>query len=318
MTLPYNLADNQYVCLIESINELGIDRQDRTGTGTRSEFGHMLQFDIRNHGFPLVGIKTTHYKSVVEELLWFISGSTNVKDLQAKGVTIWDEWADPETGDLHEVYGKQWSRYEDTRIVTDEMLVDMRMAGYADRYDLVCKTPSGDNVIRREVDQVTKVIEGIRNDPYGRRHIINAWNVGTVDESALPPCHVLYQFYANPEEGTLELIWYQRSVDVFLGLPFNIASAATLLYMVAQQTGLKPVNLTAMLGDTHIYSNHEEQVKEVLERAEPLLAYPISEAVRYRVDLELSPKDSIKDYTWEDFKIVNYQPRGVIKAPVAV
>ena len=263
----------QYLDLIDKIIDEGVDRGDRTGTGTRSIFGHQLRFNLE-FGFPLLTTKRIHTKSVFAELLWFISGSSNVRDLQEYGVTIWDEWAEP-NGDLGPIYGSQWRSW--------------------------WPTPSG-----KFIDQLGEVIEDIQTDPNSRRHVVSAWNVGQLDEMALPPCHLLYQFYVA--NGRLSCSMYQRSVDVFLGLPFNIASYAALTQMVAQVTGYKPGELIMSLGDTHLYHNHFEQAELQLKRVPRGL--PV---------LLLNPEvRCIDDFTLDDLQIIDYNPHATIKARIAV
>lgn len=261
-----------YQELLRDILENGVDKGDRTGTGTRSVFGRQLRFDL-NKGFPLVTTKRIHLKSVIHELLWFLKGDTNTSYLKENGVTIWDEWADAE-GNLGPVYGSQWRAWE---------------------------TPDG-----RHIDQIANVIDSIRNNPDSRRHIVSAWNVAVIDEMKLPPCHFVFQFYVA--QGKLSCMLTMRSVDTFLGLPFNIASYALLTHMVAQQCDLEVGEFVWSGGDVHIYSNHMEQVQTQLQR-EP---YPLPKLVIKR------KPDSIFDYVYEDFEFENYQHHPGIKAPVAV
>ncbi|MNW24120.1 Thymidylate synthase [compost metagenome] len=261
-----------YQELLRDILENGVDKGDRTGTGTRSVFGRQLRFDL-NKGFPLVTTKRIHLKSVIHELLWFLKGDTNTSYLKENGVTIWDEWADAE-GNLGPVYGSQWRAWE---------------------------TPDG-----RHIDQIANVIDSIRNNPDSRRHIVSAWNVAVIDEMKLPPCHFVFQFYVA--QGKLSCMLTMRSVDTFLGLPFNIASYALLTHMVAQQCDLEVGEFVWSGGDVHIYSNHMEQVQTQLQR-EP---YPLPKLVIKR------KPDSIFDYVYEDFEFEDYQHHPGIKAPVAV
>ncbi|WP_018884303.1 thymidylate synthase [Paenibacillus massiliensis] len=261
-----------YQELLRDILENGVDKGDRTGTGTRSVFGRQLRFDL-SKGFPLVTTKRIHLKSVIHELLWFLKGDTNTSYLKEHGVTIWDEWADEE-GNLGPVYGSQWRAWE---------------------------TPDG-----RHIDQIANVIDSIRNNPDSRRHIVSAWNVAVIDEMKLPPCHFVFQFYVA--QGKLSCMLTMRSVDTFLGLPFNIASYALLTHMVAQQCDLEVGEFVWSGGDVHIYSNHMEQVQTQLQR-EP---YPLPNLVIKR------KPDSIFDYVYEDFEFENYQHHPGIKAPVAV
>lgn len=262
----------QYHALLKNILENGTDRSDRTGTGTRGIFGHQMRFNLAE-GFPLVTTKKTHLKSITHELLWFIAGDSNIKYLKDNKVSIWDEWAD-EDGELGPVYGVQWRSW---------------------------RTADG-----RTVDQISQVIENIKKDPYSRRHIVNAWNVGDIDKMALPPCHTLFQFYVN--EGRLSCQLYQRSADVFLGVPFNIASYALLLMMVAQATDLVPHEFVHTLGDAHIYSNHIEQAKLQLTREpRPLPQMILNKSVK-----------NIFDFKFEDFQLINYDPHPPIKAEISV
>ncbi|MFW5967509.1 MAG: thymidylate synthase [Persicimonas sp.] len=262
----------QYLDLMTHVLENGVDKGDRTGTGTRSVFGYQMRFDLEE-GFPAVTTKKLHFKSIIHELLWFLRGSTNVDYLQEHGVSIWDEWAG-EDGELGPIYGHQWRSWP---------------------------TPDGG-----EVDQIARVIDNIRDNPNSRRHIVSAWNVGQLDEMALPPCHILFQFYVA--EGRLSCQLYQRSADIFLGVPFNIASYAILTHMVAQLTDLEPGEFVHTLGDAHLYSNHFEQAGEQLTR-EPL---PLPA-------LELNGRvDAIDDFTYEDVEIVGYESHPHISAPVAV
>ena len=261
-----------YLDLMRHVLENGNDKSDRTGTGTRSVFGWQMRFDLAK-GFPVMTTKKLHLKSIIHELLWFIQGDTNIKYLQENGVKIWDEWAD-ENGDLGPVYGKQWRRWE---------------------------TPDG-----RVIDQITQLVHSLKHNPDSRRHIVSAWNPGDVDNMALPPCHCLFQFYVA--NGKLSCQLYQRSADIFLGVPFNIASYALLTHMVAHVTGLKPGEFIHTLGDAHLYSNHLEQAREQLTR-EPL---PLPRLV-IRRDVK-----EITDFRFEDFEIAGYQSHPHIAAPVAV
>ena len=260
-----------YEDLLRDVYETGTSKGDRTGTGTRSVFGRQIRFDLAE-GFPLITTKRVHFKSVVMELLWFLRGDSNTKFLTDHGVTIWDEWAD-ENGDLGPVYGVQWRSWP---------------------------TPDGGHV-----DQIAQVIESLRDNPESRRHIVSAWNVSELDEMALMPCHAMFQFYVA--DGKLSCQLYQRSADMFLGVPFNIASYALLTLMIAKQVGLEPGEFVWTGGDCHIYDNHVEQVETQLSR-EP---YPYPQ-------IDIADRDSIFDYVFEDFTLVNYQHHPGIKAPVAV
>jgi len=262
----------QYLDFMRHVYEHGTDKADRTGTGTRSVFGHQMRFDLRE-GFPVVTTKKLHLKSIIHELLWFLQGSTNVRYLQENGVTIWDEWAD-ENGELGPVYGSQWRSWP---------------------------APDG-----RHIDQITDLVAQIRANPDSRRLIVSAWNVADIPRMKLPPCHAFFQFYVA--DGRLSCQLYQRSADIFLGVPFNIASYALLTHMMAQQTGLEVGEFIWTGGDCHIYNNHFEQVRTQLARAP--LALP-------RLVIARKP-DSIFDYRYEDFTLEGYQSHEAIKAPVAV
>src|SRR6185503_11886013 len=261
-----------YLDLVQRILDEGAEKQDRTGTGTRSVFGHQMRFDL-SEGFPLVTTKKIHTRSVFAELLWFLRGDTNVKWLQDRGVTIWDEWADAD-GDLGPVYGYQWRSWP---------------------------APDGSHV-----DQIAQVVAQIRDNPDSRRHIVSAWNVADIPQMALAPCHALFQFYVA--DGRLSCQLYQRSADVFLGVPFNIASYALLTHMVAQVTGLQPGDFVHTLGDAHLYLNHFEQAREQLARAPN--AFP-------RLRLNPAVRD-LFDFRYEDFTLEGYEPHPAIRAPIAV
>ncbi|NLA66288.1 MAG: thymidylate synthase [Leucobacter sp.] len=260
-----------YEDLLREVFEHGTPKSDRTNTGTRSLFGKQIRFDLAD-SFPLITTKRVHFKSVAYELLWFLRGESNTQFLRDNGVTIWDEWAD-ETGDLGPVYGVQWRSWP---------------------------SPDGGHI-----DQIEQVIEQIRSNPDSRRHLVSAWNVAELDEMALMPCHAFFQFYVA--DGKLSCQLYQRSADMFLGVPFNIASYALLTLMVAQQTGLEPGEFVWTGGDCHIYDNHIEQVELQLSR----------EALRYP-QLRIRRRDSILDYEFDDFQVVGYEHHPGIKAPVAV
>src|SRR5580693_10111073 len=262
----------QYLDLIDRILTTGAEKRDRTGTGTLSVFGHQMRFDLAQ-GFPLVTTKKLHLKSIIHELLWFLAGDTNVRYLQQNGVTIWDEWADAE-GNLGRVYGAQWRDW---------------------------RTADG-----RSVDQIGEVIAQIKKNPDSRRLIVSAWNPGEVGSMALPPCHALFQFYVS--DGELSCQLYQRSADIFLGVPFNIASYALLTRMVAQVCDLKPGDFVHTFGDLHLYANHVEQAKLQLSR-EP----------RSLPQMKLNPAViNIHDFKFEDFELVGYDPHPGIKAQIAV
>jgi len=267
-----------YLDLLRDVLENGVDKSDRTGTGTRSVFGRQLRFDLQA-GFPLLTTKRVHMKSVIHELLWFVAGDTNANTLKDVGVTIWNEWAD-ENGDLGPVYGAQWRRWR-----------------AAAPYE------SGASV---EIDQLTRVVEEIRENPDSRRLIVSAWNVGELPAMKLPPCHLLYQF--NVQGDRLHCAMTMRSCDVFLGLPFNIASYALLTMMIAQATGLEPGELILSLGDTHVYQNHFDQARLQLERSpKPLPTVQLNPAVK-----------NLFDFKFEDFKLEQYEPHAAISAPIAV
>ena len=262
----------QYKELLQRVLQEGVRKEDRTGTGTISVFGHQMRFNLEE-GFPLLTTKKMHLKSIIYELLWFIQGSTNVKYLQDNGVRIWNEWA-REDGELGPIYGYQWRSWPDYR------------GGY--------------------VDQLHKVIEDIKNNPDSRRHIVSAWNVGQLDEMQLPPCHILFQFYVA--NGKLSCQLYQRSADIFLGVPFNIASYALLTRIIAQVTGLQPGDFVHTLGDAHIYLNHLEQVNLQLTRTPRHLP---------NMSLTHGIKD-IDNFKYEDFSLSNYEPHPGIKGKISV
>jgi len=262
----------QYLDLLQKLLDEGVQKSDRTGVGTKSIFGYQMRYDLQK-GFPLLTTKKVHLKSIIYELLWFISGSTNVRWLQEHGVSIWDEWAD-ENGDLGPVYGHQWRSFP---------------------------KPGGGSV-----DQLSQVIDTIRNNPNSRRMMVCAWNPGEVDQMALPPCHCLFQFYVA--DGKLSCQLYQRSADTFLGVPFNIASYALLTMMIAQVCGLQPGDFIHTTGDTHLYLNHIEQAQLQLSREPKALP-----------TMKINPEvKNIYDFKYEDFELVGYDPWPAIKAPVAV
>ncbi len=262
----------QYLELMRHVRDHGVRKEDRTGTGTLSVFGYQMRFDL-SEGFPLITTKKLHLRSIIHELLWFLRGDTNVAYLHDHNVTIWDEWAD-ENGELGPVYGSQWRSWT---------------------------TADG-----RHIDQIRQVIDQIRNNPDSRRLIVSAWNVGEIDKMALPPCHAFFQFYVA--EGKLSCQLYQRSADIFLGVPFNIASYALLTQMMAQVTGLRAGDFVHTLGDAHLYLNHREQAELQLARApRPLPVMRINPAI-----------EDLFAFTFEDFELQHYDPHPHIKAPVAV
>lgn len=262
----------QYLELMKHVKERGIKKDDRTGTGTLSVFGYQMRFPLEQ-GFPLITTKKLHLKSIIYELLWFLKGSTNIDYLNEHGVSIWDEWAD-ENGELGPVYGAQWRSW-----------------------------PTQDG---KSIDQITNVIEQIKNNPNSRRLIVSSWNVSEVDKMALPPCHALFQFYISENKLSCQL--YQRSADIFLGVPFNIASYALLILMIAKVTDLEPGDFVHTLGDAHLYLNHLEQVEEQLSR-EP------QDLPKIKIEKET---DLITDFDYKDFSLKGYKPFPHITAPVAV
>ena len=264
--------ERQYLALLQDILDNGVERGDRTGTGTLGVFGRQMRFDLAK-GFPLLTTKKLHRKSIILELLWFLRGDTNVRWLQERGVSIWNEWADPETGELGPVYGKQWRSWT---------------------------APDG-----RVIDQIAAVAEGLKANPNSRRHIVSAWNPAEVEDMALPPCHCLFQFFVA--DGKLSCQLYQRSADVFLGVPFNIASYALLTLMMAQVTGLEPGEFVHTLGDAHLYLNHLDQARLQLAR-EPL---PLAK-------MTLAPRDDLFAFEYEDFVLEGYRAHPSIPAPIAV
>jgi len=262
----------QYLDLLDRVIKTGVKKDDRTGTGTISVFGHQMRFNL-DDGFPLLTTKKLHLKSIIHELIWFLQGDTNVKYLQENGVRIWNEWAD-ENGDLGHIYGYQWRSW-----------------------------PSANG---KHIDQISQVIESIKNNPNSRRHIVSAWNVSELDNMALPPCHILFQFYVA--NGKLSCQLYQRSADIFLGVPFNIASYAILLKMMAQVTNLQPGEFIHTLGDAHIYLNHIEQVKLQLTREPKKLP-----------ELKLNPNiKNIFDFKYDDIELINYDAHPHIKGKISV
>ncbi|MCG6948861.1 MAG: thymidylate synthase [Acidobacteria bacterium] len=262
----------QYLDLLDHVLKSGVEKEDRTGTGTLSAFGYQMRFDLRD-GFPALTTKRLHLRSIIHELLWFLAGDTNLTYLHEHGVTIWDEWADA-NDDLGPIYGHQWRSWPTTE-------------GGA-------------------VDQIERVVNGIRNDPNSRRHIVSAWNVADIEEMALPPCHCLFQFWVA--QGGLSCQLYQRSADLFLGVPFNIASYALLTMMVARVCGLEPREFVHSFGDVHLYRNHLEQARTQLAREPRGLP---------TMHIERTP-DSIFDFVYEDFRLDGYDPQPHIKAPIAV
>jgi thymidylate synthase len=262
----------QYLQLLDHVMQNGVRKEDRTGTGTLSSFGYQMRFNLEE-GFPLLTTKKLHLRSIIYELLWFLNGDTNVKYLNDHKVSIWDEWAD-ENGNLGPIYGYQWRNW---------------------------KTNEG-----KVIDQIVQVVDALKNNPDSRRHIVSAWNVGEIDKMALPPCHVMFQFYVA--NGKLSCHLYQRSADIFLGVPFNIASYAILLQMMAQVTGYQAHEFVHTLGDAHIYMNHIEQVKTQLSR-EP------RELPQLNVNKDVK---SIFDFKFEDFELQNYNPHPHIKGEIAI
>ena len=261
-----------YLDLLQHVMDEGVDRSDRTGTGTRAVFGHQMRFDL-SQGFPLLTTKKLHLRSIIHELLWFIKGDTNIAYLREHGVTIWDEWAD-ENGDLGPVYGKQWRRWQ--------------------------------GADGNEIDQLSVLVDMIKTNPDSRRLMLSAWNPYDVPHMALPPCHCLFQFHVA--NGKLSCQLYQRSADIFLGVPFNIASYALLTHMIAHVCGLEVGDFVHSLGDAHIYHNHFDQVKTQLQRTPG----PLPQLVLH------NPPQSLEDFTFEMFEIINYDAAPNIKAPIAV
>jgi len=302
----------QYLDLLRHVLEHGKFKADRTGTGTYSVFGAQARFDLRSN-FPLLTTKKVHTKSIIYELLWFLRGDRDIRFLQENKVTIWDEWADKTTGDLGPVYGKQWRHWVKTKSIPRKS--PDPAASHPTLFDLgeftdgtSGVTPIGPRLRRSKwgIDQIAKVIEEIKENPDSRRLIVNAWHIADIDSMALPPCHCLFQFYVS--EGELSCQLYQRSADIFLGVPFNIASYALLTLMVAQVCGLKPGDFVHTFGDLHLYANHVEQAKLQLSREpRPLPQMKLNPAVK-----------NIDDFKFEDFELTGYDPHPSIKAPIAV
>lgn len=285
-----NRLDSQYKQLVEDIISIGVTRTDRTGVGTKSLFGRTIKLNLQE-GFPLLTAKRTFFKGALGEMLWFLGGVCNNKDLNDMGINIWNEWADPETGELGGIYGVQWRGWK--------KFPKLPWPG-GHQYD--------HNIER--VDQIAELIKNLKENPHSRRLIVEGWNVGELDQMALPPCHKSFQLYCDTENNRLSLMLYQRSSDVGLGLPFNIAQYASLLHMFAHLTGYTPWELTIVLGDVHIYLNHlgEDQLPLVLERAPKKLP---TLHINRRVD-------DIDDFKYEDFTLEGYDPHPSIKLPVAV
>jgi thymidylate synthase len=296
----------QYHDLLRLVLNQGQPRADRTGTGTLSIFGAQARFDVRET-FPLLTTKKLHLKSIIYELLWFLRGDTNVKYLKDHGVTIWNEWAD-EHGNLGPVYGKQWRQWAKTSPPRDSLLNQPTLFDLSELDEGASVTPLGPRVRGKKTgfDQIEHVIDEIKKNPDSRRLIVNAWNVLDINSMALPPCHVLFQFYVN--DGELSCQLYQRSADLFLGVPFNIASYSLLTMMVAQVCGLRPGEFIHTFGDLHLYQNHLDQAREQLSReCRPLPRMKLNPKVR-----------NIQDFKFEDFELVGYDPHPGIKAPIAV
>lgn len=272
----------QYLDLMQHVLEHGTPKADRTGTGTRSVFGYQMRFDLAA-GFPCITTKKLHLRSIIHELLWFLAGDTNVAYLKANGVRIWDDWADPDTGELGPVYGYQWRSFPQSTV-----------------------HPDGRVTCDGSVDQIKSVLDSLKNNPDSRRHIVCAWNPGMIEQMALPPCHAFFQFYVA--DGKLSCQLYQRSADIFLGVPFNIASYALLTMMIAQVTGLGLGEFVHTLGDAHLYDNHLDQAREQLSRETHALP-----------TMQINPE--VRDlfaFRFEDFELKNYDPHPHIKAVVAV
>ncbi len=278
----------QYLDLLTHVMENGTDRGDRTGTGTRSVFGYQMRYNLAE-GFPVLTTKKLHLRSIIHELLWFLKGDSNIKYLKENGVSIWDEWAD-ENGDLGPVYGVQWRSWPNPKV----------------EYDYDWEENSTSYIVNEPIDQITKLIDGLKNNPNSRRHIVSAWNPALVDDMALPPCHTMFQFYVADNKLSCQL--YQRSADIFLGVPFNIASYALFTQMVAQVCGFELGDFVHTLGDAHIYHNHFEQAKLQLTRTPKALPKMV-----------INPEvDDIFGFKFEDFTLVGYEADPSIKAPIAV
>lgn len=295
----------QYLELMQDIVDNGVDRSDRTGVGTRSVFGRQLRYDL-SKGFPLLTTKKIHLKSIIHELIWFLSGDTNIKYLNDNGVRIWNEWAD-ENGDLNEVYGKQWRAWDDTRAIPEDKYLAHK-ADFETRGFKLLHVCNGTAVIQREIDQVSEIVDTLKNNPSSRRIILSGWNAPKIEEMALPPCHTLYQFYVA--DGKLSCELYQRSADFFLGVPFNTAEASLLTFMLAQQCGLGVGEFIHSFGDVHLYSNHltDDIVFEQLRREPKELP---------KLVINRKP-NSIFGYEYDDFEFMGYDPDSAIKAKVAV
>lgn len=284
----------QYLELLEHVRRNGVDKGDRTGTGMKEVFGAQMRFDL-SKGFPLVTTKKMFLKGIIHELLWFLKGDTNIKYLQDSGVKIWDQWAD-ENGDLGPVYGKQWRKWRDVAVVNKQFNHETREWDDIDPPE----------ALTLEIDQIRNLIDDIKFNPDSRRHIVTAWNPADVGKMALPPCHCLFQF--NVQEGRLNCQLYQRSADMFLGVPFNIASYSLLTMMIAQVCDLKPGEFVHTFGSAHIYHNHIEQVDTQLSREpHPLPTMKINPEVK-----------DIDSFTFEDFTLIGYEHDSPIKAPIAV
>ena len=297
----------EYLNLLDDVLQHGAQKSDRTGTGTLSVFGRQVRFDL-SRGFPLLTTKKVHWKSVVHELLWFLDGGTNVRDLQKYNVRIWDEWANRK-GELGPIYGAQWRKWNSSHIrdgkgkfIQNEKSIDQPYLGEwavpAEDVEKKCDRIS-------PTDQIKSVVENIKKNPDSRRHIVSAWNVSQIKEMRLPPCHILFQFYVS--DGALSCQLYQRSADIFLGVPFNIASYSLLTLMVAQVCGLRPGEFVHTFGDLHLYLNHIKQAEMQLSRT------PLSPP-----QVRIAPRENIFDFTFDDITLLEYAPHPPIPAPVAV